>query len=104
MLIRCSPQDLTCDSPAACSNLLTGARSKMPLRSVESSSATALACVGSVVSDDASGSLVNVISFQASGRMLDLMPLPDSDLSSVLAEVWAALGLLLIRSSAWMFA
>src|SRR6201999_4561766 len=88
-----SPQDLTCDSPAACSNLLTGPRSKMPLRLVLVSSPTALACWASVASDDASGSLVNVISLNASGRMLDLMPLPDSVVSSVLAEVCASLGL-----------
>ena len=53
----------------------------MPFRLTGWSRPTETASLASWLSDAASGSSVNVISLNAAGRTLDLMPLPSSLMS-----------------------
>src|SRR6266581_4907084 len=64
------------------------------------SSPTATACDASVSSDDAIGSLVNVICLKAAARMSGLRPLPSTEVSSALAAASAAAVFLLMKSFA----
>ena len=62
----------------------------MPLRLTGLSSPTASACLASVASEDAIGSLVKVICLNDAARAEDFRPLPSSVVSSSLAAVSAA--------------
>src|SRR5215468_4512334 len=66
------------------------------------SSPTATACCASVVSEDAIGSLVNVMYFSAALSTFGFRPLPSSLVSSALAAEAAALGSELMYELAWI--
>ena len=62
----------------------------MPFRLTGWSSPTASACLASVASEEAMGSLVKVISLNDAARAEAFRPLPSSVVSSALAAVSAA--------------
>src|ERR1039458_7281243 len=76
----------------------------MPLRLTGVSSPTASACLASVASEDAIGSLVNVICLKDAWRAELFRPLPSSVVSSALAAAAADEGLALMYLIDSMFA
>src|SRR5581483_5622031 len=88
-------------SPAAVSAEFSGPRSNSPVRVTGLSSPSEVACVASAVSEDWSGSSVNVISLNEAATMLGLSGLPVYEASSVLTSACAAAAFFAMKSLAW---